>query len=215
MVRALLAGTKTVTRRLVKPRQFVPGGGGASWDRDWKSVTRIVADENGDLFPMAGDWNSRIGHMIPPYMPGVKIWVKEGLRAVIDTTFDQAETMPIAAYASDGAHIWEPGKFRLPWRWKNSTLPGMFMPRSVCRLILEVVGVRVERLQDITEGDARLEGFSPCTFRDGRGVESALLGFRRLWETLNGKAHPWDSNPWVWRIEFSRINNSEPAIAIP
>lgn len=109
-----------------------------------------------------------------------------------------------------------------PLRW----LSPLYMPHWASRITLEVVSVRVERLQEITEADARAEGLdwvSPQPFgerwddddrEDPREVGYAVVGessgfardnFRRLWDQINGKRAPWESNPWVWRVEFRMV----------
>ncbi|MGY2486881.1 hypothetical protein [Cupriavidus sp. CP313] len=77
--------------------------------------------------------------------------------------------------------------------WK----PGIHMPRALCRLVLEVTGVRVERLQDCSEGDAKAEG---CGANE---AEDACGNYRLLRDQING-AGAWEANPWVWEVEFRR-----------
>ena len=75
------------------------------------------------------------------------------------------------------------------------------MPKWACRLWLEVVSVRVKRVQDISEGDAIAEGFIYAGHGDDWQRHDS---FRVYWDKLNSKKHPWDSNPWVWVVEFKR-----------
>ena len=104
-------------------------------------------------------------------------------------------------------------KFINDTKWK----PSIFMPRDACRLFLEVTGIRAERLQDITESDAEKEGTKIPVNKSGTWLQ-CLTGpyipkaptykehFRLLWETINKKrGFPWDSNPWVWVIDFKII----------
>jgi hypothetical protein len=92
--------------------------------------------------------------------------------------------------------------------------PSIFMPRWASRITLEVTGVRVERLQEITEEDAIREGTEPAYLADLRpdgllrdGPSHAYrAGFHDLWDSINGKTYPWASNPFVWVIEFRRID---------
>ena len=83
-----------------------------------------------------------------------------------------------------------------PWR------PSIFMPRAASRITLKVTGVRVERLQDISEEDAQAEGvdFLPLA----PAALTHRTSYSGLWDKINGKKHPWSSNPWVWCIEFRR-----------
>jgi hypothetical protein len=79
--------------------------------------------------------------------------------------------------------------------------PSIFMPRWASRTILEISNVRVERLQEITEEDAIKEGL----LNDEINQITAIENFENLWEQINGKKYPWSSNPWVWVIEFKRL----------
>ena len=107
--------------------------------------------------------------------------------------------------------------------------PAIHMPRWASRLTLEITGVRVERLMDISEEDAKAEGFEPIIFDEfdiaeimfndpdcqeaevleilGPGQIPAKADFSLLWDEINGKRHPWASNPWVWVIEFKTLCN--------
>jgi len=109
---------------------------------------------------------------------------------------------PVTEYRADGENpdiphdfLWE------PFRWKHS----IHMPRWASRLTLEVVDVRVERLQEIAEGDARAEGLSESDARWSDGfVEPHRDQFARFWDSLNAKrGYGWDVNPWVWVISFN------------
>jgi hypothetical protein len=177
MVRAILAGTKTQTRRLVKPvRGFEhnnvcrPDMAADSWAVWW----------HGEF--------ERVGCLqtCPYGVPGDRLWVRETWQ----------ENTPPSGYiyrADDVA-----GHIDSGWR------PSIFMPREACRLRLEVTDVRVQRLQDISEQDAKAEGVPTRTYTDGRGFEPATLGFRYLWDSINAKRAAWDSNPWVWALTFRR-----------
>lgn len=87
------------------------------------------------------------------------------------------------------------------------------MPRWASRITLEITDVRVEQLHDISEEDAKAEGaWGGCTVcgdsESGDCIEhtpSYIDGFAHMWESINGKKHPWASNPWVWCIEFKRV----------
>jgi hypothetical protein len=96
--------------------------------------------------------------------------------------------------------------------------PSIFMPRWASRITLEITGVRVERLQEITEEDAKSEGVQPTlwfqptknenddiTLSDKVGHISYKNGFANIWQKINGKTYPWESNPFVWVISFKRL----------
>jgi hypothetical protein len=79
------------------------------------------------------------------------------------------------------------------------------MPKKFSRITLEITGVRVERLQDISEEDAEAEG---TKYPAGGPTSCYCMGYSWLWESINGKGS-WDKNPWVWVIEFKRIKPSK------
>ncbi|MGE5866558.1 MAG: hypothetical protein ACM32J_15885, partial [Rhizobacter sp.] len=83
-------------------------------------------------------------------------------------------------------------------RWK----PSIHMPRAASRITLEGTGVRVERLQDISRGDAMAEGCPSPNMRDG---DDPRKWYADLWDSINGASSCWDANPWVWVVEFKRI----------
>jgi hypothetical protein len=130
-------------------------------------------------------------------VPGDRLWVRE-------TWGDGEENNcePGVYYrATDPAWDEEETGFR----WK----PSIHMPRWASRITLEVTGVRVERLNDISEADAETEGcraevISGTAGYDDQGVISAVEKFRELWESINGPGS-WAENPWVWVVEFERI----------
>jgi hypothetical protein len=82
------------------------------------------------------------------------------------------------------------------WKWK----PSIFMPRTASRITLEITDIRIERLQDISEEDCLSEGIN----YQGNAYDT-IGAFSDLWDSINAKKHPWQSNPWVWVIEFKRI----------
>ena len=184
MVRALLDGSKTQTRRVVK-------GSTDAWDS-----FQVEEDITGREFffvcgePEAGPRKLRpiITSLICPYgQPGDRLWVKETHSFVPDA--DEPAGCSAVLYAADGERY---GKLR----------PGIHMTRWASRILLEIVSVRVERLQDISDQDAMAEGVDAAAYG-----KSHRYGFSRLWESINGVGS-WDANPWVWVVEFRRI---EPA----
>lgn len=201
MVKAILDGRKTQTRRVMKQQ---PEGKVSS------VAVGMTDDGSGDCYGIGskavygalfryepgGDWLAKC-----PYgRPGDRLTVKEGLRGVVDVRIDPDEKMPIAAYSADGSHIWTKNKFRVPWRWKKSTLPSMFMPLSLSRITLEITEVRVQRLQDISKPDCIAEGMA--------GLQDVHAGWHQsyaeLWNRING-AGSWEADPWVWAITFRKV----------
>jgi len=87
-------------------------------------------------------------------------------------------------------------------------LPSIFMPRKAARIFLRVTNVRVERVQDITSKECHKEGIIPCINHERDHCCCAVLEFKKLWNSLNAKrGYGWDSNPWVWVIEFKRVDH--------
>ncbi|MDO9596701.1 MAG: hypothetical protein Q7J47_03175 [Azoarcus sp.] len=184
MVRAILAGTKTQTRRAVKPRN----------DRAF-GCALAPHELSGEI--NVGDYtNSAYGQ------PGERLWVREAYRT--EKAYDRIKPslLPVADtgrtlavpfwYDADlggrlgGLPGLQPGKCR----------PGMFMPRAASRILLEITAIRVERLQDISHADAMAEGVA---------WDDAVHDYSTLWEQINGRGS-WAANPWVWVIEFRRAD---------
>ncbi len=189
MVRALLAGTKTQTRRPVKTQACIlgeefPGPRGA--------------DGFSRAYLMHRECDRKAMLDLSPYgQPGDRLWVREAWRAALAYELTPPRDIPPGtpiAYQADGAgtlpHI-NVGKLR----------PGMFMPRWASRITLEITEVRVERLQDISEADAAAEGVTTdpaCPAYDA---------YAALWDEING-AGAWEANPWVWAVSFKRIQEA-------
>jgi hypothetical protein len=201
MVRALLDGSKTQTRRVIKPKQQ-PDGVVPGTDRPfWLQV------KHGPEVPY-------------PCTPGDRLWVREtwsieclgriGTPEGYDCSYE-------LEYRADGAtreFDCPPGTddsayLRAYDRMRGDWWPSIHMPRWASRITLEVTGVRVERLDDISEADARAEG---VTIEDrhmngycaGEARPPSIRAFRDLWESING-AESWTINPWVWVVEFKRV----------
>jgi hypothetical protein len=187
MVKAILSGTKTQARRVVKPQPYKMIDG---WP--YRSVFDRIAQ-------------AIIGnkvHRCPYGKPGDRLWVKETHYLTDDGHKE------FAVYAADAddvklhlARIDALGpNFPADIAAKHRKLrPSIHMPRWASRITLEITGVRVERLQEITEDDAKAEG-AQC----GVGCPDHRIAFGRLWENING-AGSWADNPFVWVLEFKRI----------
>jgi hypothetical protein len=201
MVRALLDGRKTQTRRLLNPEPYEYCG-------EWWIADRVGGDCRLD------DWvNDRIG-LGPRYVPGDRLWVKEAYR--LESSFNNFKPSDLNAraavqYEADGARS-------RTWRddWQAQDLPGklrpsMFMPRAFSRLTLTVTDVRVQRLQDISEADAVAEGVNPClcghNCPNGEhggccGICEPVTAYAELWTELHGPG-AWAANPWVCALTFT------------
>ncbi|WP_026346315.1 hypothetical protein [Variovorax atrisoli] len=224
MVRALLDGTKTQTRRIMKVQ---PPEGTTSVevyhhpdDRDGRPRFWSLGPDpeaHGATDYLQPNW----AYPCPYGQPGDRLWVRESWAEVPRHDPSTDEFLPwredgrILVYAADPQ--WEGARQFLcadgvmrwvkPQRWT----PSIHMPRWASRICLEVTGVRVERLQDISEADARAEGARECDPVSGHEVllagpsqrGSFVLHYRDIWEQING-AGSWNANPWVWVIEFRR-----------
>lgn len=196
MVRAILEGRKTQTRRVIKPQ---PMPALPSTPTPIDEVKKILGKMVKSGRPYIATEGKATGHALPgsPYgKSGDRLWVRETFNT------DWADDGPI--YRADGGSAIEAGYSREP-RWK----PSIFMPRKYSRITLEITGMRVERLQDISEDDARMEGGpNVLGFVEGKkvyGHENYRAWFKSLWESING-AESWAENPWVWVVEFKRVN---------
>lgn len=186
MVRAILAGTKTQTRRVVKPQPEAEHGGEPYW---------FVGGYRAWIYRRTTDLLRKGGNVLPcPYgQPGDRLWVREAWKA--HTTFDHLPPRDIPQ-----SHVWymADDSYKAESRFRQ----GMFMPRWASRITLEFTAVRVERLQEISVGDAIAEGIPRGGPENPDGIE--IREYRQLWERINGHGS-WDANPWVWVVEFRRL----------
>jgi hypothetical protein len=235
MVRAILEGRKTVTRRVVKLPHQNPLG-------QWEPTTFGGTDAHGvEHDEQAAIWHTRTGDTLAcPYgQPGDRLWVRETWQYFGFS--DEGE--PCICYLADHGREWphvpqseadkvdciwadlsDPENFSISDRaCDNRWRPSIHMPRWASRITLEVTGVRVERLWEITPEQAIAEGIegtrpsNQCemAWRDyamakldpfewfGRPVDS----FHSLWVSING-TDSWNANPWVWVVEFQRIQQA-------
>lgn len=190
MVRALLDGRKTQTRRVLKPQ---PSG---------IAQAERIAPKSWRIFPESD--RCSIDFKAPPYAPGDRLWVRETWCRVSDNPMSEIATLAsgdgIAYRATDDDEM------SIPPRWRSP----IFMPRWASRLTLTVTDVRLQRLQEISEADALAEGIQP--FGPVFSVEkadgftacgtTARAAFATLWNSLHGP-DAWNANPWVAAISFT------------
>lgn len=204
MVRALLDGSKTQTRRVCKPAANL-------------SAVVEVPDpaERGQVYNGShfGDEDGEVQFACPYGGRGDRLWVRESFSG----PHHREHSPPRDWHSMDEIHCWADGNPEAgDW---TKPRPGMFMPRWASRITLEVVSVRVERLQAISEADAIAEGIEqrPCAVPNTRlwrnydpsngwtpSVAIPQNSYRSLWEVING-ADAWAPNPWVWAVEFRRL----------
>lgn len=206
MVRAILDGTKTQTRRVVKVAglDFIAGLGDDRLDpRNWG-----YDDENGDWWTLMPGKDSR-GIRCPYGVPGDLLYVRETWALPeAQTRFLAkiwAETYGAVWYQADDPmgtkmHHGPMRSLHRESRWR----PSIHMPKRFARIWLRVTDVRVERVQEISEEDALAEGVAEC-FYVGEGL--ARQRFRDLWNRINRRrGFGWDTNPWVWVVNFERVD---------
>ncbi len=208
MVQAILAGRKTQTRRMLAVQD--------------KQLTFVMEGKLLNVAVGVGE-----GAYWLPFKygrSGDRLWVRETWRGPAELDARRPVNLPRHApiwFEAGGklnrTNAGKPGKLR----------PSIFLPRWAARITLEVVAVRVERLQDISEADAKAEGLA-CITKDGaswkygipdsdglpgtddhgwpwqRWSRDPRVAYQTLWESING-AGSWAANPWVWVIEFRRV----------
>jgi hypothetical protein len=209
MVRAILEGRKTVTRRAIKPQPdgaLRPMGQGSCWP---------------GYFADTGE--ERV--LRPPYQPGDVLYVRE--------TWAKVPVSPGGHFRPNGVYYYKAGPVDVPEGYLRRWSPSIHMPREAARIFLRVKSVREERLQHISSGDVLREGIEPedfrgkckcawenegcmdrpCANRDGYIEMCHWMPFMRLWDkTVKGHdrtKYSWEANPWVWVIEFERISEKE------
>lgn len=197
MVQAILAGRKTMTRRVVKPQQLIKGDGSLNTcfmtNHLWKKVHKEMPMAFGPIY-------------FCPYQIGTVLWVKETWRVV---KVDDIHKKMLVDYLADKSErvvkfsTERYDKFRKFYK-KNGWQSSLFIPREASKLLLKVTNIRFERLQEITERDAMKEGFLGYydSYADEQ-VTEATDDFVLLWDSLNKhRGYGWDSDPWVWVVEF-------------
>jgi len=208
-----------------------------AWQSKHKTQTRrLVRPQPGDLPDVEGQWHLeedasgkwswrmterplewhyiRLVHQ--PYAVGDLCWIREALVSSNDQYFvgENAEPCHIALYAADRVIAINQGR-PMTWRWKRSKLPAIFMPRRAARYHARIIGVRPERLQDITVEDAVAEGTlvgldydKLSTWYDGKSRDL----YANWWDSLHTKLeYMWNHNPMVWRYEVEDADASPEA----
>ncbi|HDW2538346.1 TPA: hypothetical protein RLU55_003857 [Escherichia coli] len=178
MVRAILGGDKTQTRRIVEEKFY----------------GRAVAAES-------------LAKHCPYGQPGDRIWVRETYRV-----HGKATDVATRVYRASVRNSWTEQTHRVPVDVCNKPVsekwtPSIHMPRWASRILLEITDVRVERLHDMSEADAKAEGATPATYKITPPEAVYRVGFGDIWRSIYGQDN-WLSNPWVWVIEFKRIQGA-------
>ncbi|NMT27276.1 hypothetical protein [Serratia marcescens] len=224
MVRAILDGRKTQTRRVMKVQpseHFHPMNMSLELDYSARWYTPGVVDKDGYLQPATGQVfgvaGEDEGYACPFGAVGERLWIRETFMDLtgtgIEATTGKFEGFAYRADTPAGSYGDEVRKeYGLKWT------PSLHMPRKACRILLEITAVRVERLNDISESDAKSEGVKPAgdmlpdypdTFLTPNGdFATAKVAFQRLWQSIYGE-DSWGANPWVWVIEFKQVSARE------
>ena len=221
MVHAILSGQKTQTRRVVKISHRTPGTAACleppvGDPRPKTAALLCPYGQTGDRLLWVRETYFAWGRWEMRYSAkkGRDEWHFVDMTTECGKSYlydaDQPRPQPLAGKRDGGV---------TPKWWKR---PAIFMPREACRIVLEVTAVRVERLQDISEADAQAEGVEDVTkevaprdpefrfwrrYRDGglnAYTDNAIASYASLWTEINGPGS-WEANPWVWVIEFHRI----------
>lgn len=191
MIRAILNGNKKQTRRVIKPQPI--------WDDGiWYWKNHYFSPEAFNI------GNDKFIKEKCPYQIGQTLWVRETWSKIYIDWPPEENTEYEYEYKADIGNKY-PGEWPEEYkdneacgRWK----PSIFMPREAARLFLNITNIKAEKIQDITEEDAKAEGVQP-----DKETGSYVDSFMCLWDRLNKKrGFGWDVNPWVWVIEFERIN---------
>lgn len=211
MVRAILAGTKTQTRRIVKPQP----------SNEAAACSRMVSTERGLIYSFhdsrgvpvpwrmdipegyipsnAGPFR-HIGHC--PYgVPGDRLWVRE--------TWGVAFGVGCAGIAYRADNVGDEWDVNLDELQHGHWRPSIHMPREHSRITLEITDVHVHRLQEISDVEAFAEGIQSFvdSNRSASGDGTARGAFKALWQSINGDGS-WNANPWVWALTFKRITSA-------
>lgn len=203
MVRAILEGRKTQTRRIVKfdiPSwaNHVRNLSGAPWNIfQWVEVDKTHHPDG-----ICVNWwpEMRSGCSCPHGMPGDRLWVRETWHTDTQCLKDARAQHEDAMSSSTIFYKADPVNDNAGCIWRSP----IFMPRWASRILLEITDIRVERLQEISEGDAIAEGWEPLA--DGNpGNGGPFDWYRSIWKSINGK-DSWNENPWVWCISFKRVD---------
>lgn len=233
MVRAILDGRKTQTRRVMKVQpsdHFSPINMGLELDYSARWYTPSIEDKDGYLQPakkqVFGVASEDEGYSCPFGQVGDRLWVREAYQGPL-FNFDQMETYledtskferpEFCEYRADGGRT--PEYYDADDNLRHGWKPSIHMPRWASRITLEINAVRVERLNSIGDVEAMREGIqnlTTCSHADfgipgAVNAQHPVRAFQLLWESIYG-VDGWEANPWVWVIEFKRAEAQEKAL---
>ncbi len=191
MVKAILGGKKTMTRRVVKAKYLT-----------LREVTGELRGEQAEQIIAFINANEKC----PFGKIGSKLYVKETFCPIDDTEHGGNKWIDYKATPKRPAGWENDPKHPSALKWKSP----LFMPKSASRISLEITDIKVEKVQDITEEDAKAEGVKYISVGAiaGWGLTGFTLGFKNLWNSIKG-ADSWDQNPFVFVISFKVIKNDK------
>ena len=210
MVRAILDGRKTCTRRICKDANeyTVPDIDFYNADKRTYAVHNFADKEHTEQLSIA--------ERTCPICPGDTLYVRETVWQKIGYYLDiDGETKP--SWYNEFKYVASDEKPETGWNYSWAKRPSIHMPKEAARIWLKVTDVRVERLQEITEDGAKAEG---ANFKNGKNVgfeekmnRTAIERFAEIWNSTIKKSdrdrYGWNANPWVWVIEFERYKKPE------
>ncbi len=237
MVRAILDGRKTVTRRPVKGGQIPTENPDLEIGHRWSAIAQRHPRWGFCVFgETEAECATRLGSFSPYGKPGDRLWVRE----TTEINEQTSDGVVLSKYSADGEPVLYSGSDNpeydgtvAHWDYPRRSRPSIHMPRWASRILLEITDIRVERLQDISDAQCIAEGIHPVPkthehahqfWRDyhlsGDGtlcVRTPKDSFESLWCHVAGGSfpkgaaayqaspHSWDANPWVWVVEFKRV----------
>ena len=197
MVQAIIEGRKTQTRRVVNPDIV----NGFDFERDGSLQIMTIEDKHGEQVPILdlcphgkpGDllWVRETTIIAP------KNWVKKRFNNITDSDGDGRVIQYLATHPNTDAAR----------NYGLKKTPSIHMPKWAARIWLDITGVRVERVQEISHADAVAEGYEECEPNNYGTGSRARDWFACIWDSINGKKEgcSWAENPWVWIVEFKRV----------
>jgi len=197
MIKAIVEGRKTVTRRVIKPQPII-----------CKGVMRWEKNKGNRFVSINMDDHADLAAQLAPYRIGETVYIKEKIWGIGEYGIYYSDSKPVMFLESAN---------RLKWRWQRQCLSPIHLPYEAARYFIKIKDVRAERLQEITEEDALKEGITimagthqafaknPATNKlelvGQPEPYTARYHYEALWDSLN-KDYPWESNPFVFRYEF-------------
>lgn len=197
MVRAILNGEKTQTRRVIKPQPIIKIKNDYICDYEIKKGKRYAAGINVKISELADNFKG-IATFCPYGKIGDRLWVRETWADVRGMGIETATGKPLeVVFYADDPWAQEAKEWGIKWK------PSIHMPKKYSRINLKITNIRVERIQTITDNDAQCEGVNG--WNQIVRIDN-ITAFAELWDSINAKrGFGWNTNPWVWVIELEKV----------